>query len=173
MKILKKSKIDTFNKYKHAVEERKILENSNNQFLVNLRYAFQSPSKLYLVMDFINGGELFQHLKKNGPFSEQKSRFYIAEVILAIEYLHQRNIIFRDLKPENVLLDHEGHVKITDFGLAKELKDDNDKTFTICGTPEYLAPEILLKGGYDKMVDYWTIGVLIYELLTLRTPFRA
>ena len=141
MKILKKSKIDTFNKYKHAVEERKILENSNNQFLVNLRYAFQSPSKLYLVMDFINGGnklkqyssikkqkfsgELFQHLKKNGPFSEQKSRFYIAEVILAIEYLHQRNIIFRDLKPENVLLDHEGHVKITDFGLAKELKDDS------------------------------------------------
>ena len=123
-------------------------------------------------MDFVNGGELFQHLKKSGPFSEDKSRFYIAEIFLAIESLHERNIVYRDLKPENILLDNEGHVKLTDFGLAKSLSAD-DKASTMCGTPEYFAPEILLKIGYDRMVDYWTLGVLLYELITMNTPFRA
>ena len=125
-------------------------------------------------MDFIQGGkynhiikgELFGHLNKNGPFSELKTQFYIAEIFLAIESLHSRNIIYRDLKPENILIDSDGHIKITDFGIAKELDDEITPTFTMCGTPEYMAPEILQGKGYDKMVDYWSLGILLYELIT-------
>ena len=121
-------------------------------------------------MDFCSGGELFTHLRRKGKFNEEMTRFYAAEVLLALEYLHDKlNIIYRDLKPENIILDSKGHVKLTDFGLSKETK--RSKSF--CGTPEYLAPEILLGKGYDSTVDWWSFGCLIYELLAGVPPFSS
>lgn len=112
---------------------------------MKLHYAFQTDEKLYLIMDFLNGGELFTHLRQEERFSEEKIKFYAAEIILALEALHQNGIVYRDLKPENILIDHEGHIRLTDFGLSKSgiFKQKDDLTYTICGTPEYLAPEII------------------------------
>ncbi len=151
-------------------------------FIVILRYAFQTKAKLYMVsnsphsqvFDFISGGELFQHLKAAEFFPEPRACFYAAEILLALEFLHKRRIIYRDLKPENVLLDAEGHVKITDFGLAKQLKDDpeHSRTTTFCGTDEYLAPEIILNEPYDESVDLWALGILIFEMLTGWAPWQ-
>lgn len=142
----------------------------DHPFIVALRYAFQTKAKLYMVFDFISGGELFQHLKNVEYFPEERARFYAAEILLALEFLHKKHIIYRDLKPENVLLDTEGHVKITDFGLAKDIKDG--KTNTFCGTDEYLAPEIILNEPYNESVDYWALGVLIFEMLTGWPPWQ-
>jgi len=145
----------------------------DNDFIVKLRFAFQTPDKLYLVTDFMQGGELFYHLHREGRFNETKTRFYICEIIVAIEYLHKNQIIYRDLKPENILLDSYGHIKLTDFGLSKFiLTNDNNKAFTICGTPEYLAPEILSGKGYDKSVDWWSLGCLFFEMLVSVSPFK-
>jgi len=128
-----------------------------------LHYAFQTPEKLYFVIDFLNGGELFYHLRREQRFSEERAKFYAAEILLALECLHKNNIIYRDLKPENVLLDSKGHIKLTDFGLSK-IKEKNDElTFTFCGTPEYLAPEIIIGEGYGKEIDFWAL-VSFYNL---------
>ena len=121
-------------------------------------------------MDFIQGGDLMKHLSKHGPFTESHTQFYMGEIFLAIESLHSRNIIYRDLKPANILIDSDGHIKLTDFGIAKELGIEK-QTFTMCGSPEYIAPEILQAKGYDKMVDYWSMGIVFYELITRETPF--
>jgi len=138
-----------------------------------MRYAFQTKSKLFLVFDYIQGGELFYHLDKSQYFTEERTRFYAAEVLLTIEFLHSRKIIFRDLKPENILLDQSGHIKITDFGLAKDFTNGTkEKANSFCGTAEYLAPEIVQAKEYDKSVDYWALGVLIYEMLTGAPPFE-
>lgn len=119
------------------------MERIDNPFIVSLRYAFQTPDKLYLVLDYFVGGELFFHLKTARGFDEDRAKFYGAEVVLAMEHLHSLNIIYRDLKPENVLLDETGHIVLTDFGLAKEGIELPDSTKTFCGTPEYLTPEAL------------------------------
>lgn len=124
---------------------------------MRLHYAFQTPEKLYFVIDFLNGGELFYHLRREQRFSEDRARFYAAEILLALECLHKNGIIYRDLKPENVLLDSEGHVKLTDFGLSKIREKENELTYTFCGTPEYLAPEIIKNEGYSKEVDFWAL----------------
>ena len=123
-------------------------------------------------MEFVNGGELFFHLKKEGAFNEVRARFYCAQILLALQELHELDIIYRDLKPENVLIDSEGHIKLTDFGLSKDGLTEGKKTNSFVGTPEYLAPEIILNRGHDKAVDLWTLGALLYEMLAGIPPFH-
>jgi len=171
MKMLRKENIVKRNQVEHTKTERNVLETVSHPFIVNLVYAFQTPKKLYFVLEYCAGGELFFHLSRAGRFSEGRCRFYTAEILLAIEYLHRLDIIYRDLKPENILLDSEGHVKLTDFGLSKEGIRDNVSAKSMCGTPEYLAPEILDKKGHGKAVDWYSLGALIYEMLTGLPPF--
>jgi len=143
-------------------------------FLVKLHYSFQTSDKLFFVMDYINGGELFYHLQKDKRFSEDRVRFYAAEIVSGLDYLHGAGVIYRDLKPENLLITREGHIVMTDFGLSKEgLHDKFDRTGTFCGTPEYLAPEVLEGKGYTKAVDWWSFGTLLYEMLTGLPPFYS
>jgi serum/glucocorticoid-regulated kinase 2 len=172
MKILKKDFIIKRNQVDHTKAERKILQQLQHPFLMKLRYAFQSQAKLYLVLDFYQGGELFFHLKTNRRFTEQTAKVYVGEIALALGYLHSLGVIYRDLKPENILLDPEGHVCLTDFGLAKEL-EDGEQTGSFCGTPEYLAPEIVAGGQHDKAVDWWSLGILLYELTVGIPPFYS
>ncbi|KAI0319989.1 AGC/Akt protein kinase [Amylostereum chailletii] len=153
----------------HILAERTVLALVNNPFIVPLKFSFQNPDKLYLVM--INGGELFYHLQREGKFDEYRSRFYAAELLCALEHLHMFNVVYRDLKPENILLDYTGHIALCDFGLCKLNMSETDKTNTFCGTPEYIAPELLESQGYTKTVDWWTLGVLLYEMMTGLPPF--
>lgn len=173
MKVLKKEDVLNRNQIAHTKSERQILSKVKCPFIVNMHYAFQTPDKLYMVMDFLNGGELFFHLRKSEKFSEDRIRFYAAEIILALENLHQQGIIYRDLKPENILLDQEGHIRLTDFGLSKEgiFRKNQDRTFTICGTPEYLAPEIIRGEGHGEVADWWSLGTLLYEMQVGFPPF--
>jgi len=129
--------------------------------------------KLYFVMEYCSGGELFYHLGRAGRFSENRTRFYAAEIVLALEHLHKLGIVYRDLKPENVMLDQEGHIVITDFGLSKEGIEDNTSAHSFCGTPEYLAPEILTRSGHGRAADWWSLGALMYEMLTGMPPFYS
>lgn len=175
MKVLQKSIIVINNQEDHTKTERQILEKVKHPFIVSLHYAFQTQAKLYLVTEFMQGGELFYHLRKERRFDEEKAKFYICEIILALEFLHNQKCIYRDLKPENILLGADGHIKITDFGLSKlNIGGGNsDRAFTICGTPEYLAPEIILdKKGYGHTVDWWSLGVLFYDMLEGYSPFK-
>jgi serum/glucocorticoid-regulated kinase 2 len=171
MKILNKKALVARKQVKHTETERKVLAMIDHPFIVSLRYAFQTPTKLYMVMDFFNGGELFWHLKTEGKFEEYRAKFYAAEIILALEHLHSKDIVYRDLKPENLLLDADGHIKLTDFGLAKESINSTTLTHTFCGTPEYLAPEVLQGTGHGPGVDWWSFGTLLYEMLTGLPPF--
>jgi len=171
MKMLRKENVIKRNQVEHTKTERNVLEAVSHPFIVTLHYAFQTPKKLYFVLEYCPGGELFFHLSRAGRFSEGRGRFYASEIMLAIEYLHRLNIIYRDLKPENILLDAEGHVKLTDFGLSKEGIQDNYSAKSMCGTPEYLAPEILDKKGHGKAVDWYSLGALMYEMLTGLPPF--
>ena len=171
MKILNKNMLIERDEVEHTRTERAVLGLADHPFLVKMKYAFQTQEKLYLVMNFANGGELFSHLKKEKRFNEERARFYAAEIALGIQYLHDQGIIYRDLKPENVLLDAEGHVVLTDFGLSKSLRGESDRTRTFCGTPEYLAPEILLNQGHGKPVDWWSFGTLLYEMIVGIPPY--
>ncbi|KHN79910.1 Serine/threonine-protein kinase sgk-1 [Toxocara canis] len=174
MKVMGKEHIKKRNEVKHIMAERNVLiSNINHPFLVALHYSFQTKDKLYFVLDYLNGGELFFHLQKERHFSEARSRFYAAEIGSALGYLHDNNIIYRDLKPENLLLDRSGHVILTDFGLCKENMHPSDTTETFCGTPEYLAPEILLKKPYDRTVDWWCLGSVLFEMLVGLPPFYS
>jgi len=171
MKILRKDFIASRNQIQHTRTERSVLERVNHPFIVQLRYAFQNKQKLYFCLEYCPGGELFFHLSRASRFDEARACFYTACVVLAMQHLHEQNIIYRDLKPENVLIDREGYAKITDFGLSKENIMDNTSTHSFCGTPEYLAPEILARRGHGKAVDWWSLGALIYEMLTGLPPF--
>ncbi|KAG2004635.1 AGC/Akt protein kinase [Coprinopsis cinerea AmutBmut pab1-1] len=155
----------------HILAERTVLALVNNPFIVPLKFSFQNPDKLYLVMSFVNGGELFYHLQREGKFDQDRSRFYAAELLCALEHLHGFNVVYRDLKPENILLDYTGHIALCDFGLCKLNMSETEKTNTFCGTPEYIAPELLESHGYTKTVDWWTLGVLLYEMMTGLPPF--
>jgi len=168
LKMLKKSEIIRLKQVEHIKSEKSILSQINHPFIVVLYASFQDDNNLFMLMEYIIGGELFSQLRKVGRFSNDTSRFYAAEIVLALEYLHSKNIVYRDLKPENLLIDKDGHMKITDFGFAKVVED---RTWTLCGTPEYLAPEIIQSKGHGKAVDWWALGILIYEMLAGYPPF--
>ncbi|XP_059149488.1 serine/threonine-protein kinase Sgk1-like isoform X2 [Physella acuta] len=174
VKVLQKQAIMKRNEAKHIMAERNVLlKNVKHPFLVGLHYSFQTPDKLYFVLDYVNGGELFFHLQRERFFAEHRAKFYSAEMASALGYLHSLNIIYRDLKPENILLDSTGHVVLTDFGLCKEGIVGQGTTSTFCGTPEYLAPEVLRKKPYDKTVDWWCLGAVLYEMLYGLPPFYS
>lgn len=172
MKILRKSHLVRRRQIERTRTERKVLSVANHPFIMKLHYAFQTPDKLYLVLDYCPGGELFFHLSRFRRFPERVARFYAAELLLALGHLHKRGIIYRDLKPENVLLDAEGHVKLGDFGLAKAgIQHACEGAKSMCGTPEYMAPEVLAQQGHGFCVDYWGLGMLVYEMMTGLPPW--
>ena len=144
----------------------------NCPFIVNIKSAFQDEKYLYIISDFMQGGDLFYHMHETGIFDFELAQFYTCELVLALEYLHNNNMIYRDLKPENILLDANGHIKLTDFGLSKLLNSSKQKAFTICGTIQYIAPEVFIDKGYDKMVDWWSLGCLIYEMFVGKLAFN-
>ncbi|KAG9233955.1 catalytic subunit of the PKA [Amylocarpus encephaloides] len=168
VKVLKKAQVVKMKQVEHTNDERRMLQEVKHPFLITLWGTFQDSKNLYMVMDFVEGGELFSLLRKSHRFPNPVAKFYAAEVTLALEYLHSKHIIYRDLKPENLLLDRHGHLKITDFGFAKRVPDI---TWTLCGTPDYLAPEVVSSKGYNKSVDWWSLGILIFEMLCGFTPF--
>ena len=162
MKVLTKTEVVRLKQVEHINCERSILGAVDNPGIVNLFCTFQDSLNIYMLLEFVQGGELFSHLRRAVRFSADVSRFYAANIILVLEYLHNRNLIYRDLKPENLLLDSTGYLKVTDFGFAKYVPD---RTFTLCGTPEYLAPEIINSAGHGKAADWWAFGVLLFEML--------
>ncbi|VDD90382.1 unnamed protein product [Enterobius vermicularis] len=168
LKILQKKVID---EVEHTLAENRVLHNCKHPFLTRLEASFQTRHHLCYVLEFANGGELFFHLRQNKTFSESRTRYYGAEILLALEYLHDRNIVYRDMKLENLLLDKDGHIKLADFGLCKEGIKFGDTTVTFCGTPEYLAPDILFNYKYGRAVDWWGLGVVMYEMVCGRLPF--
>ncbi|KAL5288209.1 AKT3 family protein [Megaselia abdita] len=171
IKILKKEVIIQKDEVAHTLTENRVLQTTNHPFLISLKYSFQTNDRLCFVMQYVNGGELFFHLRRERLFSEDRSRFYGAEIISALGYLHSQGIIYRDLKLENLLLDKDGHIKIADFGLCKEDIHFGRTTKTFCGTPEYLAPEVLEDNDYGQAVDWWGTGVVMYEMMCGRLPF--
>ena len=174
MKELSKSKIKINKQEEHSKSERDLMIELTSPFIVNIKFAFQDETKLYIVSEFLQGGDMFYHMHHSTiNFTESTVKFYIIELILAIEFLHENNVIYRDLKPENILMNSEGHIKISDFGLSKKLENQKDKAYTLCGTLQYLAPEILKNKGYDKSVDWWSLGCIYYEMLTGNLPFKT
>uniref|UniRef100_A0A9J8AZF6 non-specific serine/threonine protein kinase n=1 Tax=Cyprinus carpio carpio TaxID=630221 RepID=A0A9J8AZF6_CYPCA len=172
MKVLKKATLKVRDRVRTKME-RDILVEVNHPFIVKLHYAFQTEGKLYLILDFLRGGDLFTRLSKEVMFTEEDVKFYLAELALALDHLHGLGIIYRDLKPENILLDEDGHIKLTDFGLSKESIDHENKAYSFCGTVEYMAPEVVNRRGHTYSADWWSYGVLMFEMLTGTLPFQG
>ena len=170
MKVISKLDIIKRNFFQNLMNEKKILEVVRNPFVVNLEYCFASPSYIFFVMEFKQGGELYHHLRKRTRFSESTARFYGAQILLGLEYLHSVNIMYRDMKPENILLDCKGNASLADYGISKFLKE-GEKTKSFVGTPDYVAPEIILQKGHNKTVDVWCFGIILYEMIYGIPPF--
>ena len=170
MKSLRKDVIIEYDQVESTRLEKDILLQADHPFLVGMSYVFQTDQKIFFVMRFVRGGELFMHLRQVTRFPEDRARFYAIQVAMALGHLHTKNIIYRDLKPENILMDEDGYVCLTDFGLAKVL-EGNAQAFSFCGTPDYLAPEILVERGHSFPVDWWALGILTYEMIVGFPPF--
>merc|ERR1719312_1911383 len=175
MKILKKSAVFQKNEVEHTLTENRVLQTIRHPFIVGLKYSFTTDDRLCFVTEYVSGGELFVHLKneRSKRFSEERTRFYAAEIVCALGYLHKRGVIYRDLKLENLLLDKNGHIKMVDFGLCKDEIFGGKLTNTFCGTPSYLPPEVVRNMQHGRAVDWWGLGVVMYELLTGHLPFYA
>ncbi|KAF9463591.1 kinase-like domain-containing protein [Collybia nuda] len=169
IKVLNKERVVKMKQIEHTNNEQHMLEAVQHAFIINLWGTFQDASNLYMVMDFVPGGELFTLLRRSNRFPDPVAKFYAAEVALALNHLHGLDIIYRDLKPENILLNQDGHIKIADFGFAKTC---TTTTWTLCGTPDYLAPEVIGQQRYNKSVDWYALGVLIFEMLSGLPPFH-
>ncbi|KAJ1569247.1 camp-dependent protein kinase catalytic subunit [Cladochytrium tenue] len=176
LKVLRKSDVVKLKQVEHTLDEKRILSSLSSSsnggercpFIVDLIGTFIDTSHLYLVLEYVAGGELFSLLRRWEKFEDAVARFYAAEVVVAFKYLHDHDVVYRDLKPENLLIDARGHIKITDFGFAKKVTTE---TWTLCGTPDYLAPEIIQSRGYGKAVDWWALGILVYEMIAGHPPF--
>lgn len=169
MKIMRKADIVRLHQVDHIFSEKFLLSRLSCPFIIRLYGTFQDYQNLFMLLEYAIGGELFTYLRRAGRFNEETTKFYAAEIICALEYMHALNIVYRDLKPENLLLDARGHIKIADFGFAKIIPDN--RTWTLCGTPEYLAPEIILGRGHGRPVDWWALGILIYEMMAGFPPY--
>lgn len=172
MKQLEKDHVLSLAAVTFTLTERNVLKTFNHPFVVSLKYSFQTKAHLFMVLDYVGGGELFYHMAERGVFDEDTVRFYAAQIVLALGFLHDHAVTYRDLKPENLLLDINGNICLCDFGLCKE-QVDGENTFTLCGSPEYMAPEVLQGKGYGRSVDWWALGILIYEMLTGLPPFYS
>ena len=170
MKSLKKDVLLDQDQVESTLLEKKILQSIDHPFLVGMIFCFQTEERIYFVMPFIRGGELFQHLRNFRFFDEEKVRFYASIIGMGLDHMHKHGIIYRDIKPENFLMDEDGYLKIADFGMAKIL-NPNEKATSFCGTPEYLAPEVITGEGHNACADWWSFGILIYEMLCGIPPF--
>jgi len=168
IKRLKKAVVIRQKQVDHIISEKKILSSIKHPFVVEMMGTFKDDKYLYIVLEYVVGGEFFTHLRKSRRFENDAARFYAAQVATIFEHLHSKNIVYRDLKPENILISRDGYLKLTDFGFAKTIEY---RTYTLCGTPEYIAPEVLLNKGHGKPVDWWTLGILIYEMIVGYPPF--
>jgi serine/threonine protein kinase len=173
MKILNKKQIMGQNLVKYAKTERDVLTYMTHPFIVGLKFSFQTPEKLFLLLDYAAGGNMSRALHKDKRFTEDRGRIYLAEILLALEFLHKKNIIYRDLKPDNIVFDSVGHALVTDFGLAKEGIADDSAAKSFCGSPAYLAPEMLKRSGHGQSVDWYLLGVLLYEMLVGIPPYYS
>ena len=177
VKVMRKKKLLRLDQATNVARERELSGafREDTSFIMQSRCSFQDETCLYLVMDFMPGGDLFQMLVNGtgarGAFAPAAARFYAAEVFLALEFLHHRHFVYRDLKPENVLVDANGHVKLADLGFCKRVRP-GERTYTTCGTSDYMAPEVMLSQGYGRSADYWSFGVFLYELLAGAAPER-
>ncbi len=172
MKVLDKLLLKEKHQELHTKSERDLMVKIHCPFIVNIKSAFQDEKYLYIISDFMQGGDLYYHIHDKGVLDFEEAQFYISEIVLGLEYLHKNNMIYRDLKPENILLDNKGHVKLTDFGLSKMLNSSDERAFTICGTIQYIAPEMFIKKGYDHMIDWWSLGCLMYEMFAGKFAFK-
>jgi serine/threonine protein kinase len=171
MKSFRKSKLKEAKQVEHAFNEKKILGSISHPFIVNIKYSFQSETKLYLIMEYLSGGEIYYHLRKTKYFSEKTAKFYLAQLVCVLDFLHENGIIYRDLKPENLVLDSNGYLKLTDFGIAKNNIKPGNTTNTFCGSAEYLSPEMIKGDYYNQSVDIWSLGIVFFEMLIGVPPF--
>uniref|UniRef100_A0A7S1ATD8 Protein kinase domain-containing protein n=1 Tax=Noctiluca scintillans TaxID=2966 RepID=A0A7S1ATD8_NOCSC len=171
LKVLKKKEVHDLNQVEHIINERDVLNSIRHPLIIQMLQTFQDKAKLYMALELVNGGELFEVLRREGKFKLEQARFYMSEVTSCISYIHEMLIVYRDIKPENILIHASGHIRLSDFGFAKYLK--GEKTYTTCGTAEYMAPEIIRNLGHGLSVDWWAAGVLLFEMLAGKPPFSA